>query len=127
MRSESRADSRMFRELMRSLLDSVISVRFRAHGHSMHPAIADGETVQVDPLASAKRGDVVIVDTADGFRAHRVRAAGATQGDCCIDADPESRPLGTVFVATDEGTSVVPRRRPGTVVRSWLARWRGRF
>lgn len=127
MRSESRADSRMFRELMRSLLDSGISVRFRARGRSMHPAIADGETVQVDPVAPAKRGDVVIVDTADGLRAHRMRAAGVTQGDCCFDADPDSQPLGTVLVVTDEGTRPVPRRRPGTVVRRWLARWRGRF
>lgn len=93
MRSEVRHDSRLFRELSRSLLAKGISIRFLARGRSMFPAICDGETVQVEP-AAIRRGDVLLVDSEDGFRVHRLQASPEgtliTRGDSCTEAEVSS-------------------------------------
>lgn len=76
---------------MRSLLDHGIAVRFRAEGRSMFPAIADGDTVELEPAASTRRGEVILVATEDGLRTHRIiNEAGGfvwTQGDACSQPD----------------------------------------
>ena len=130
MRSESRRDSRLFREVVRSLLKDGISLRFQADGRSMHPAIGNAETIEVEPVAAVVPGDVVMAETADGIRVHRVVNTGnalATRGDCCLDVDCDVRPLGVVSVVHDNEVRPVSRRSLGSVVRRWLARWRGRF
>lgn len=90
MRSEVRHDSKLFRELSRSLLAKGISITFLVRGRSMFPAILDGEAVQVDP-GSARAGDVLLVDTEDGLRVHRLRATDngrvITQGDACFEPE----------------------------------------
>lgn len=91
MRSEIRADSRLFRALSRTLLAHGYSVRFRASGRSMFPAIADGETVEVVPDASPIPGDVILFATDDSLLAHRVVRASptaiVTRGDACFETD----------------------------------------
>lgn len=127
MRSESRDDSRLFGALMRSLLKEGISVRFRARGRSMYPAIADGQTLQVDPQ-SVTRGDVALVQTAEGFRVHRVMATGnaiITRGDCCFGEDPY--PAEMIGAVTARDGESIPRQPVGSVLRRWFARWRGHF
>jgi len=127
MRSETRRDSRLFGEVMRSLLKEGLSVRFYAEGRSMYPAIADGELVQVDLAGAVDRGDVVIVESADGLRVHRVNGLG-TRGDCCFEADRNSgAAIGTVSLVKGDIVERVPRQRLGSMLRRWLARWRGRF
>ena len=90
MRSEVRHDSKLFRELSRSLLKKGISVRFLARGRSMFPVIADGETVQVDAREAAC-GDVLLLDTDDGLRVHRLQVSDVghvvTRGDSCLDTE----------------------------------------
>jgi len=130
MRSETRFDSRLFGELMRSLLKDGIGVRFRAAGRSMYPAIADGDTVEVTAMSTATSGEVVLTETADGLRVHRIVNTGtavSTRGDCCVDHDGDSHPLGAVCVIKDQAARPVPRRHLGTIVRRWVARWRRRF
>jgi phage repressor protein C with HTH and peptisase S24 domain len=91
VRSEDRTNSRLFRLLSRSLLREGMAVRFRAHGRSMFPAIADGDLVEVHPHQSHAIGDVVLLDGDDGIRAHRVISATnhqiVTRGDSCREAD----------------------------------------
>lgn len=90
MRSEIRQDSKLFRELSRSLLAKGISIRFLVRGRSMFPAIRDGEAVLVEHK-DVRKGDVLLVDTEDGLRLHRLQRCVdgklITQGDCC--AEPE--------------------------------------
>jgi len=59
------------------------TVRFRAPGTSMHPAIRDGETLIVEPLGArpARRGEVLLFRSRRGLTAHRVRALVASAGD----------------------------------------------
>ena len=128
MRSESRADSRLFGDLVRSLLKDGISVRFEARGRSMYPALADGDVVQVNASAIAQRGDVALVDTAEGLRAHRViRSANGivTRGDCCFGEDPYSAEM--IGAVANAHGDAIPRQRFGSIARRWIARWRGHF
>lgn len=131
MQSETRSDSRLFSELLRSLLGEGISVRFRAQGRSMYPAIADGDVVQVDPTATpAVRGEVVMVESSEGLRVHRVIHSGEnmrTRGDCCFQSDDNVQSaIGSVSLV-GEISCPTPQRTLGTTIRRWIARWRGHF
>ncbi len=127
MRTESRADSRLFGTLLRSLLKEGISVRFEARGRSMFPAIADGHPIEVKAEKTA-HGDVALVENEDGFRVHRVlRSANGvvTRGDCCFGEDPYPAELiGSVSFGSGRR---IPRQRLRSRVRRWIARWRGHF
>ena len=91
MRSEVRADSRLFRALCRTLIDRGYTVRFRAHGRSMFPAIADGDIVEVSPQESNSTGDVVLLSDHERILAHRIVETRedhiVTRGDSCIEND----------------------------------------
>ena len=84
----------MFDATVEDLLARGIAVRFRASGHSMHPAICSGEHVQVEPveLATVSRGDIVLARLARGLTAHRVirveNGRITTRGDNCSVDDP---------------------------------------
>jgi len=131
VQSEVRSDSRLFTELLRSLLAEGISVRFRAHGRSMYPAIADGDCLQVDPVArAANHGEVVMVENRDGLRAHRVTQTNAllTRGDSCLHDDAEAQHfVGAVSVFDGLSVRPAPRQRRRSIIRRWIARWRGHF
>ena len=127
MQSEARVDTRLFRDLIRSLLSEGISVRFHARGRSMFPAIRDQQMVQVDPVKHVNFGDVVLLETADGPVVHRVGAFGATRGDCCLDHDAPGNLIGKVSLLHDGTPIAVPSMGLGTRVRRWLARWSGHF
>jgi hypothetical protein len=96
VRSEIRTDSNLFRVLSRLLLERGIAVRFRAHGRSMFPAIADGDVLEVSTIAPHRAGDVVLVESQDGIRAHRVISSNreriVTRGDSCLEADAGANP-----------------------------------
>jgi SOS-response transcriptional repressor LexA len=63
-----------FSSLCADLLGAGQRVRFRVGGASMFPAICDGDTVTVAPVASEaiRPGDVVLYGNARGLTAHRV-------------------------------------------------------
>jgi hypothetical protein len=64
----------MFLEISTALLEQGNSVRFRPGGHSMSPAIRDGEAVTVAPVRASevRRGDIILYHTERGLIAHRV-------------------------------------------------------
>ncbi len=68
------AHSQVFSAVVQSLLDEGLSVRFRASGRSMLPALRDGECLIVAPARAVDVdiGDVLLCDTRRGPIAHRV-------------------------------------------------------
>jgi hypothetical protein len=90
--------SELFSAIVHSLLEEGLSVRFRASGRSMLPALRDGEYLIVAPARAAEIdiGDVVLCDTRRGPVAHRVlsverSARGEKQftlrGDASLECD----------------------------------------
>ncbi|MBZ5689567.1 MAG: DUF11 domain-containing protein [Acidobacteriia bacterium] len=90
------ADSKLFEEVVRPLLEQGLSVRFQARGASMSPAIRDGEVVEVTAVIVTKlrKDDIVLAKSNAGFRLHRIVAADPgkdvfiTRGDCGQQNDP---------------------------------------
>jgi hypothetical protein len=90
------ADSKLFEEVLRELLEQGLCIRFRACGASMSPAIRDGEIVRVAPviLNQLRKGDIVLAKSNYGFRLHRIvladhaRDVFITRGDCGQENDP---------------------------------------
>ncbi len=91
------ADSKLFEEVLRALLEQGLSVRFQARGASMSPAIRDGEIVRVTPVIVSKlrKDDIVLAKSNYGFRLHRIvladhaRDVFVTRGDCGQENDPQ--------------------------------------
>ncbi len=130
MQSEDRADSRLFRTLSRALLDQGFHVRFRAHGRSMFPAIADGDVVEVSPSTDNSAGDVVLLEKNDGLIAHRVVTSSRdfilTRGDSCFEDDPPQSSASVLGRVTRVFTPAGPRS-PHTLrtrIRQLFARFR---
>ena len=90
------ADSKLFEEVVRGLLEQGLFVRFQARGASMSPGIRDGEIVTVTPVIVGKlrKDDVVLAKSNYGFRLHRIvladhaRDVFITRGDCGQENDP---------------------------------------
>ena len=90
------ADSKLFEEVVRPLLEQGLNVRFQARGASMSPAIRDGEVVEVTPVMVTKlrKDDIVLAKSNAGFRLHRIVLADPgkdvfiTRGDCGQQNDP---------------------------------------
>jgi len=97
--TEMAADSKLFEEVVRPLLEQGLSVRFQARGASMSPAIRDGEIVEVTPVIVTKlrKDDIVLAKSHCGFRLHRIVLADpekdlfVTRGDCGQENDPVLR------------------------------------
>jgi len=68
------SQSNVFTELTAELLERGTCVRFQAAGHSMYPAIKDGEMIKVEPVEPShiKKGDIVLYRMKKGVIAHRV-------------------------------------------------------
>ena len=68
------SQSNGFVELTAELLERGACVRFQATGHSMYPAIKDGEIIKVEPVEPShiKKGDIVLYRMKKGVIAHRV-------------------------------------------------------
>jgi hypothetical protein len=64
----------IFEELASELIGSGCGFRFQARGRSMLPTIEDGEILHVAPVETErlKVGDIVLMRTSEGFKAHRI-------------------------------------------------------
>lgn len=104
------ADSRLFEQVTRDLLQQGVGVRFRARGASMSPTIRDGEIVQITPVIVSKlrKDDIVLAKTNHGFRLHRLVVADhdrnlfVTRGDCGQQDDPAVRGEEIIGVAVSK-------------------------
>ncbi|HKO03094.1 MAG TPA: hypothetical protein VJW51_00005, partial [Candidatus Acidoferrales bacterium] len=92
-------DSALFAALADDLLAQGLSIRFRAGGESMRPAIGDGENIEVSPAETEglRPGDILLTQGDDGFKAHRLVGEGGessnfqTRGDASRGVDSRSR------------------------------------
>ena len=68
------SESNVFTDVAAELLSLGACVRFQASGHSMYPAIKDGEIIKVEPVepSQIKKGDIVLYRMKKGVIAHRV-------------------------------------------------------
>ncbi len=90
------ADSKLFEQVLRELLELGLAVRFQVRGASMSPVIRDGEVVHVTPVIVSKlrKDDIVLTRSKNGFRLHRIVVADhvrdefITRGDCGQENDP---------------------------------------
>jgi len=79
-----------------AVLKNGASVRFHARGLSMQPNINDGEAVELRPATAGEvsKGEIVLAQTGDGLRLHRVVekiASGVlTRGDAGMENDAPS-------------------------------------
>jgi uncharacterized repeat protein (TIGR01451 family) len=97
--TEIGADSRLFEDLIRELLQQGLCVRFQARGASMSPVIRDGEIVHVTPVIVSKlrKDDIVLTKSNNGFQLHRLvivdreRDTFVTRGDSGLENDPAVR------------------------------------
>ena len=81
--------SDVFVEVTAELLRRGCTVRFRAGGRSMHPAIRDGESITVVPteLSEIKHGDIIAYRKRRSVLAHRVvRIKRSERGDGDVSA-----------------------------------------
>lgn len=125
----------IFQDVSSELLRLGYGIRFRPGGHSMHPAIKDGESVTVEPVRAGdvKRGDIILYRTERGLIAHRVvtiRATGAggrtfhLRGDASDSCDApvsEQQILGKVVAVERDGRNA---NLSGTRAIGWFKRLR---
>jgi uncharacterized repeat protein (TIGR01451 family) len=126
------ADSKLFEEVVRPLLEQGLNVRFQARGASMSPAIRDGEVVDVTPVIVTKlrKDDIVLTKSKYGFRLHRIvlvdpaRDVFVTRGDCGQENDPALRGAQILGLAQAKevrvGRNVMQARFGG--VGGWMLR-----
>jgi len=129
---ECGADSKLFEEVLRPLLQQGLSVRFQARGASMSPAIRDGEVVEVTPVMVTKlrKDDIVLAKTNHGFRLHRIVLVDRTmdrfitKGDCGQEDDPPLKGNQILGLAQSKavrvGRNIVQARFRG--VGGWMLR-----
>jgi hypothetical protein len=125
-----------FSAVVDGLLAEGVSVRFRARGRSMLPAVRDQECVTVAPIqaASVALGDVVLCSTRRGPLAHRVTEIGrgadgarrfALRGDASLENDApvtESQVRGRVVSVERDGRVVSLLIAGGTIGRALFMR-----
>lgn len=126
----------------RQLLSRSIPIQIRMSGGSMHPAIQDGDTVTVEPLAteSLRTGEIILYqsryDTAVIHRVVRIERSSLdpsviTRGDASAQNDPPvpvQRVLGKISHIERAGGRVTlaePRPRAYRWLDLILARLRG--
>lgn len=119
-------------DISTELLNLGYSVRFRAAGSSMHPTIADGELITVEPVtpSNLKPGDIVLYRLDWGIIAHRVvrilRIKGSApcfilQGDAAGACDypvDEQQVLGKVASVERCGRSIDLYSRQAKIFRT---------
>jgi len=129
---ESGADSKLFEEIVRPLLEKGLRVRFQARGASMSPAIRDGEVVEVTPviITNLRKDDIVLAKSDSGLRLHRIVLADVdkdlfiTRGDCGQQNDPALKGAQILGLAHSKGVrlgrNIVQARFRGA--GGWLVR-----
>jgi uncharacterized repeat protein (TIGR01451 family) len=84
-----RRDSRLFAKVSEALLERGHKVKFQAQGQSMQPNVLDGDEVVVAPAGAGELrcGDVVLSESRDGLRVHRVEVSDPTMGSVITRSD----------------------------------------
>jgi signal peptidase I len=133
------AATTQFAAVVESVVDSGLSVRFRACGDSMAPAILNGDIITVAPvaLADVARGDILLYRDGDRVLAHRLVGLTANddqrrfrlRGDANLGCDRPvvtAQIVGRVTAIERDGRAVPMRatvagiRRTSVIMRRYL-------
>lgn len=121
--------ARVFTPLVASVVESGLSVRFRACGDSMSPTILSGDVITVTPVAldQVATGDILLYRDGDRVLAHRLVGVTAhdsqrlfhLRGDSNLGCD---RPVVTAQIvgrvaAIERGGRAVPLRATAAGIR----------
>src|SRR5271155_4209282 len=129
-------DSVQFTAICRDLLQKGFSIRFTARGESMRPNILPNDQVLVAPAPATelKPGQVVLAQSGEGLRVHRMiqriaeGSAAITRGDAGQEADAtEQQILGRVVGVARDGKQISTDRSWTAQVhaaRAWLRKLR---
>lgn len=107
--SAKRCPQRLFIDVSTELLRRGQSVRFRAPGFSMYPAVKEGETIIVVPISSfdIKRGDILLYLAGKKVIAHRVvrikREKSDSRSHRAVDFAANSKVLNPQLIFTLQG------------------------
>jgi len=90
-----RSPQQLFIDMSTELLSQGKKVRFRAPGLSMNPAIKEGETITVAPVAlfNIKRGDILLYLAGKKVIAHRVVSIEKEKSDSTACSSAHSKTL----------------------------------
>jgi uncharacterized repeat protein (TIGR01451 family) len=117
-----RKDSAQFAAICRELLQKGFSVRFTAQGESMRPNILPNDQVLVAPAPAneLKPGQVVLAQSGEGLRVHRMiqriaeGSAAITRGDAGQENDPAAHFVFGNVVAIKRDGWQISLERPWT-------------
>ena len=113
------SDSPRFREMCGAVLAAGSRVRFHVRGMSMQPNLLDGDKVLVAPVLGAelRKGDIILSQSEEGLRVHRVVTVEApdgivTRGDAGQENDFRTQQvIGRVIEIEREGRKTWKARR----------------
>ncbi|KKN11095.1 hypothetical protein LCGC14_1029990 [marine sediment metagenome] len=99
------SQQQLFIDMSTELLRRGQSVRFRAPGLSMHPAIREGETITVAPISpfNIKRGDILLYIVGKKVIAHRVVGIEREKSDSSSHTSTQSKALNPQIIFTLRG------------------------
>ena len=98
--SVANCPQQLFIDMSTELLRQGKNVRFQAPGQSMHPAIKEGETITVAPVApfNIKRGDILLYLAGMKVIAHRVVRIKREKNDSATQPTSHSKTLNPQLV-----------------------------
>jgi len=132
--------ARAFAPVVASVVEGGLSIRFRAAGGSMYPAILDGDVLTVSPVEAGAiaRGDVLLYRQGDRILAHRVVDVTVRDGELRFDLRGDANgerdePVAAAQVIgrvdAIERAMTLPAmlaavRRTSVIMRRYLSSWR---
>ena len=116
----------VFLEISEHLLKTGRSVRFRATGHSMRPAIEDGDVLTVTPIdpSTLQAGDVILFRRHDRPIAHRVAEIRTdTSSDMVVVPRGDGKAASDARIVPSQilGRVVSVERQKDATKHGWLA------
>ena len=132
--------ARAFAPVAASIVGGGLSIRFRAAGGSMYPAILDGDVLTVSPVEAGAiaHGDVLLYLKGDRILAHRVVDVTVRDGEVRFDLRGDANgecdePVAAAQVIGRVDAierAMTPRamlaavRRTSVIMRRYLSSWR---
>jgi signal peptidase I len=101
--SKNRKYHTSLRDMSLTLLSEGKTIRIKAHGYSMYPAIKPGSLILIEPLNRKGRpvpGEIVAIERENGIVVHRIKSRTVKEGDTWYIArgDSNSRSDGPIKI-----------------------------
>jgi signal peptidase I len=113
--SKSRKYQASLKDMSLTLLSEGKTIRIKAHGYSMYPAIKPGSLILIEPLKSKGRpvpGEIVAIKRENGLVVHRIKSRTVKDGDTWYIARGDSNPRSDNPVKIDKIVGRVIKSEP---------------